>query len=194
MEMYLVRHTITVADKTVCYGQTDVPVDTGQFKISYPDICKKLPEKIDTVYSSQLIRCSILAQQLVKEKYTSVSVTYDNRLKELNFGDWEMKKWDDINKEALGKWMQKFTTEKVPCGESNADLHERVVSFWNEILSQDKNCCIITHAGVMRSILSIINKSELQNAFALYPVKYGDVIKITRLDDCSFKYTLLEAT
>lgn len=182
MEIYLVRHTITTADKTICYGQADVPVDTSQFKISYPAISKKLPEKVDAVYSSPLIRCSILAQQLVKEKYTSLSVTYDNRLRELNFGDWEMKKWNDINKEELDKWMQKFTTEKVPDGESNADLHERVVYFWNEIIQQNKNCCIINHAGVMRSILSVINDSALDEAFTLYTINYSDVVRIINVD------------
>jgi alpha-ribazole phosphatase len=194
MEIYLVRHTITIADKTVCYGQADIPADINQFNLSLSGILLKLPESIETIFSSPLIRCSFLTKELVKQKYPAAAVKYDNRIKELNFGDWEMKKWDEINQTDLQKWMNNFTVEKVPGGESNTDLHERVVSFWNEIIKRNKNCCIVTHAGVIRSILSIINKSELQNAFTLYPVKYGAVIKILRLDDCSFKYTLLETT
>lgn len=191
MEIYLVRHTITITDKTVCYGHADVPVDTNQFKISYHPISKKIPEDIDIIYSSPLIRCSILAEQLIKEKYTGGSVKYDDRIKELNFGDWEMKKWDEVNQQELEKWMINFTTEKVPGGESNADLHERVTDFWNELIKEYKNCCIVTHAGVIRSILSIINASKLKDAFTLYPVKYGDVIRITTVNNSYFEYTFL---
>lgn len=182
MEIYLVRHTITTADKTICYGQADVPVDTSQFKISYTAISKKLPENTDIVYSSPLIRCSILAQQLVKEKYPAVSVTYDVRIKELNFGNWELKKWSEINQSELDKWMQNFTTEKVPGGESNTDLHERVVSFWNGITKQNKNCCIVTHSGVIRSLLSVLNDSALDEAFTRYSINYGDVVRIINID------------
>lgn len=182
MEIYLVRHTITMADKAICYGQADVPVDASQFKISYPAISKKLPENTDIVYSSPLLRCSILAQQLVNEKYPALSVTYDDRIKELNFGDWEMKKWDEINQTDLQKWMNNFTVEKVPGGESNADLHERVISFWTEITQQNKNCCIVTHAGVIRSILSVINNSALDEAFTRYTIHYCDVVRIINID------------
>ena len=191
MEIYLARHTITTADKTICYGQADVPVDTSQFKSSYPVISKKLPEKVDAVYSSPLIRCSFLAREIIKDKYSNTPLHYDDRIKELNFGDWEMKKWDDINQSELDKWMNNFTTEKVPGGESNADLHKRVVSFWDELIQQNKNSCIITHAGVIRSILSIINNSELQNAFTLYSINYGDVIKIATVNNSSFEYSFL---
>jgi alpha-ribazole phosphatase len=191
MEIYLVRHTKTVADKNVCYGQADVPVDINQFKLYLPDLLKKLPAHIDTIYSSPLIRCSFLAQELLNVKYGKATLVPDNRIMELNFGNWEMKKWDEVNQQELEKWMNNFTVEKVPGGESNADLHERVTDFWNQVIQRRNNCCIVTHAGVIRSILSIINASELKNAFTLYPVTYGDVIRITIIKNRHFEYTFL---
>lgn len=191
MEIYLVRHTITEADKTVCYGQADVPVDMNQFKLSFPGLLSKLPEHTDTIFSSPLTRCSFLAQELLNIKYAEASLILDSRIMELNFGDWEMGKWNKINQQDLEKWMNNFTTEKIPGGESNADLHERVTDFWNEAIQKHNGCCIITHAGVIRSILSIINKSELKNAFTLYPVKCGDIIKIIAVNNSHFEYTFL---
>ena len=193
MEIYLVRHTITTADKTICYGQADVSVDIDQFKLSFPGILPKLPELIDTIFSSPLIRCSFLTEQLVKEKYPMAVVKYDNRLKELNFGNWELKKWDEINKQELDKWMINFTTEKVPGGESNKELHDRVISFWNKITKQNKNCCIVTHAGVIRSILSVINDSALDEAFTRYTINYCDVVRIISIDKnpANFSYEFL---
>lgn len=97
---------------------------------------------------------------------------------ELNFGYWEMKKWSEINPQELKTWMNNFTNGKVPGGESNLDLHRRVSDFWNIVIERDNDCCIVTHAGVIRSILTIVNQSDLKDAFSLYAIKYGEVIKI----------------
>jgi alpha-ribazole phosphatase len=54
----------------------------------FENIKEQLP--IDaTYYSSPLVRCKILASYLQ-------SSDFDSRLVEMNFGDWELQKWDDI--------------------------------------------------------------------------------------------------
>lgn len=178
MEIYLVRHTKPNLGKSVCYGHADVPLDENCFEISYAEIKNNIPPSIDIIYSSPLQRCSVLAAKLEKDIHLSRPVIYDDRLRELNFGDWELQNWNSINKTALEKWMQKFTTEKVPGGESNEELHKRVVSFWNGISIAPGNKCIVTHAGVIRSILSVVNNTLLENAFLLYPIHYGVVVKL----------------
>lgn len=178
MEIYLVRHTSTVVDRATCYGQSDVPFDIEAFDAGFSDIKNKLPRNIDVIYSSPLIRCSYLGSELVKTKYPDKKLITDIRIMELNFGYWEMKKWSEINPQELKTWMNNFTNEKVPGGESNLDLHRRVSDFWNIVIERDNDCCIVTHAGVIRSILTIVNQSDLKDAFSLYAIKYGEVIKI----------------
>lgn len=85
MEIYLIRHTTPDIEKGICYGQSDIPLkDT--FPSEVKNILKSIPKHFDKVYSSPLQRCTQLAN------YIDQNNTIDNRLMELNFGSWELKK------------------------------------------------------------------------------------------------------
>ena len=49
---------------------------------------------------------------------------------EMNFGDWEMKNWDDIPLEELNPWMQDFVNVRVSNGESFTDLYGEWLILW----------------------------------------------------------------
>ncbi|MFB9080950.1 histidine phosphatase family protein [Flavobacterium procerum] len=51
------------------------------------------------------------------ENIKIVSYEEDERLKEKNFGDWEMRKWD-IFRRTTQSWMEDFVTIPVSNGES----------------------------------------------------------------------------
>ncbi|QTE23214.1 alpha-ribazole phosphatase [Polaribacter cellanae] len=173
MEVIFVRHTTPKIQKGICYGQTDLDVTS-----SFSEEVKIILEKEDfsnsdiVFYSSPLLRCKKLAYKISK------NVIFDERLKELNFGDWEVQNWNDINKEDLNTWMQDFVNVKVPNGESFIDLHARTVEFLSEIIKKKhQKIVIITHAGVIRSLHSFINNIPLEKSFNL-KLNYGDVLKI----------------
>ncbi|CAL2079596.1 conserved hypothetical protein [Tenacibaculum dicentrarchi] len=174
MEIILVRHTTPNIEKGICYGQADIGViDT--FLEEVPLILKEVPvnDTETAYYSSPLKRCKLLAEQL------SDTIIFDDRLKELDFGDWELKKWDDINKPELDIWMNDFVNITVTNGESYIDLHTRTVQFLNEIKRLKKqHIVIVTHAGVIRSLWAYVNNISLENSFDL-KLKYGDIIKFT---------------
>ncbi|WP_370398106.1 alpha-ribazole phosphatase [Tenacibaculum dicentrarchi] len=174
MEIILVRHTTPNIEKGVCYGQADISViDT--FLEEVPPILKEVPvnDTETAYYSSPLKRCKLLAEQL------SDTIIFDDRLKELDFGDWELKKWDDINKPELDIWMNDFVNITVTNGESYIDLHNRTVEFLNELKSLKKQrVVIVTHAGVIRSLWAYVNNISLENSFDL-KLKYGNIIKFT---------------
>ena len=143
MEVYLIRHTNPAIEKGICYGQTDLPAEEHLFEKEFVAILKKLPKQFDKVYSSPLQRCSKLAAKL------SNNPVFDNRLMELNFGDWENKSWDKIDLMLLSVWMQDFVNEKAGGAESYAELHQRIVSFMKELQTIEyKIVVIIIHAGV----------------------------------------------
>lgn len=173
MEIILVRHTTPNIAKGICYGQADIGV-TSTFIEELQPILKNVPlnDKNTVYYSSPLQRCAILAEKL------SDTIMYDNRLKELNFGDWELQPWDTIDKRPLDIWMNNFVTESTKNGESYIDLHKRTTTFLEEIkqLNHEK-IVIITHAGVIRSLYAYIHNSPLEKSFDL-KVAYGQVIKI----------------
>ncbi|PJJ06988.1 alpha-ribazole phosphatase [Flavobacterium sp. 1] len=176
MEVYLVRHTETVCEKGICYGQSDVGI-CEPYDIVFESILNQLPQDA-VLYSSPLQRCAILAKNI--QKNTKIdSIIEDSRLMEMNFGDWELKSWDDIPQEVLNPWMADFVNVRVPNGESFVDLNERVVDFLeNEIPKEiEKPLIIVAHAGVIRSVLCKINNLPLQEAFKA-PLDYGTVIKV----------------
>jgi alpha-ribazole phosphatase len=180
MEVYLIRHTTPQIEKGICYGQSDIPL-TELFKNESEKLLLNLPQDIDVVYSSPLSRCRKLAE-LIKTKGPIIP---DKRLLELNFGDWEMKKWDDIEQEELNKWMQNFVNVQVPNGESFVDLNNRVNHFIDELVKKNhKRVVIITHAGVIRSFIIRILEIPLKNAFKI-PVDYSSVTKVDiGVDNC----------
>ena len=160
MEIYLVRHTTPYIGKGICYGQLDIPVEASLFEKELAVIKSKIPSAIATYYSSPLTRCNILAQELFK------NYTTDNRLMELRFG--ENKSWDNIPPGELNLWMQDFVNVAPPNGESYNALHQRITAFVDDLLATEKeSAVIVTHAGNIRSFLSLALGLPLQIHFVL---------------------------
>jgi alpha-ribazole phosphatase len=171
MEVYLVRHTETVCAKGICYGQADVEL-SEPYAEQFDEIRRQLPEKA-LFYSSPLQRCTILANFLSSSDYN-----VDKRLMEMNFGNWELKSWDAIPSEEIDPWMKDFVNVKVPDGESFTELHNRVLSFIDQKLTnQPVPVVIVAHAGVIRSFLCKQMNLDLKDAFS-NKVDFGQVIKI----------------
>lgn len=172
MEVYLVRHTETVCEKGICYGQSDVELLEPYIQ-KFEIIKSQIPTGA-SVYSSPLIRCVKLANHIAE-----APIITDARLMEMNFGDWEMQNWDAIPVDDLTPWMNDFVNVQVPSGESFVDLHDRVLDFLESKLQKDRSGAIVVvaHAGVIRSILCKITGLPLKEAFQ-NKVDFGSVIKI----------------
>ena len=171
MEIFLVRHTETVCEKGICYGQADMDIKEPYIEF-FQEIKTQLPTDA-ILYSSPLLRCKKMAEFISKD------ITFDKRLMEMNFGNWELQPWNDIPVEEIKPWMDNFVTIRVPNGESFEDLHERVGEFYSELLQKkEAKVIIICHAVSIRSILSRYHKTNLVDAFSFYSINYGEVIKI----------------
>ncbi len=173
MEVYLIRHTTPEIAKGICYGQYDLDLATS-FLSELKTIQQALPKQVFNYpcFSSPLQRCSLLAQQLFK------TVRFDERLKELNFGHWEMRAWDDIPKAELDPWMHDFVNTPTPQGESYVDLHKRTTEFLEELRQQNlTNAVLVTHGGVMRSLWAHVHDIPLNKSFDL-KLSYGSILKL----------------
>ena len=185
MEIYLIRHTTPNIAKGICYGQTDLDVtDTFEQEVAYTK--EHLPENIQTVYSSPLLRCTKLAQALFPQH----TIQLHNDLMELDCGEWEMQLWEEIPKPEIQPWMDDFVNVQVPNGESYTQLHERVVKRFQWIAQQAKPAVIIAHGGVLRSILSHITNTPLKESFDAFTCHYGCVVKLTFENDI-YKHEML---
>ncbi len=174
MEIYLIRHTSVAVEKGVCYGQKDV--DLAE---SYPEELEEVKKQLegiefDAVYASPLTRTKKLATDIFGDK-----VIADERIMELNFGDWEGKFWDEIKDPLLPKWMEDFVNRKCSNGESFVMLRDRVLDFWKEVLLKDfRRIVIFTHGGVIRTIQATLNNIKLEDSFNEPTPDFGEVVVI----------------
>lgn len=174
MEIYLIRHTTPDISKEICYGQSDIAL-AKSFHEEVQMILPQLPNKVDEVYTSPLSRCLRLTEMIPHKTLKEVP-----QLQEMNFGEWELKRWNDIPEDELNPWMENFVNERVPNGESMQMLADRVVGWYSDLQFDVEKVAIVTHAGPLRILLSHINRTPLEEAFQLYNVKYGEVITIER--------------
>ncbi len=160
MEIYLIRHTTPHIEKGICYGQSDVPL-ANSFENEWQALKDKLPIAADVLFSSPLSRCLALASKL--GVHYRLPVIQNDRLKELNFGDWEMKQWNDIDATSLQQWMNDYINVKCPNGESYLDLAERVQLFLMHLRTEaPSKVIIVTHHGAMKAMHSILNNVDLK--------------------------------
>ncbi len=173
MEIILIRHTSVAVSKSVCYGRSNVGL-ADTFDAEKEILLGKLGLTANpVVYSSPASRCIRLSE--------SISPAYrtDDRLRELDFGRWEMLPWTEIPESELNPWMSDFVNANPPGGENFVTLHNRTENFLREILrTNHSHAVVVTHAGVIRSLVCHCLGIPLENAFRLQ-VDYGFVCRIS---------------
>lgn len=181
----MIRHTTPLIEKGTCYGQADIDV-THSFSEEAAIIRQHLPEGLQAVYSSPLQRCSKLAELLFPEH----AIQYEPDLMEICCGEWELLSWDDIPREVVDPWMNDFVNVSIPGGESYVQVFERVSRVFESVAASGGNAAIVTHGGVIRSILAHITATPLKDSFSAFSLHYGCVVKIDRVNN-GFRHEVL---
>ena len=176
MIIYLIRHTKPDVTEGTCYGQSDIDIVKEEFQRDLIYMKSVIPiRNWQAAYTSPLKRCAKLTNELTQG---SCKIITDNRIKELNFGDWELQKWNNIPEKEMNEWCENYIQKSPPNGESYNELYERTVNFWKMLNGKDhKTAGIITHGGVIRSILAHIFEMPLKNSFSI-KLHYSEIIKI----------------
>ena len=173
MKVTLIRHTSVDVPKGVCYGQTDVPV-ASTFPEEAEQTKKLLQGKsFDKVFSSPLTRARLLAEYCGYSDYTT-----DGRLLEMNMGDWEMQRYDDIKDDNLQKWYDDYMHVATTNGESYPMVYRRVESFLNELKEKDyRSVAIFAHCGILLCA-GIYGKLFPEEGCFEHAVDYGGIEEI----------------
>lgn len=169
MNIYLIRHTSVDVPKGICYGQTDVPLK-GSFLEEAETIKKQIQHiPFDKVYASPLSRCIKLANYCF-----NLPIEQSQEILELNFGDWEMQKWDVIGEHP---WWNDWVNVSTLNGESYQQMYRRVAFFFNKITAQSsfKNIAIVAHGGVLACSRTYFKGIPLEKSFK-EPINYGEIM------------------
>lgn len=146
------RHPAPKIPLGFCYGQTDL-------EIAEPEKLSPSVSEFELIFSSPLQRCIKAAQILFPKN----EIITDERLKELNFGEWENRKWDDVPKNELDEWSKNLLSFRPGGSESFQELSERVNAFLQELLQRkEEKILVLSHAGTMRAVLSHIMNISLE--------------------------------
>lgn len=174
MEIYLVRHTSVDVPAGCAYGQTDVPL-----RSSFEEEAEIVKETLsahtfDKVWSSPLTRCVRLAHYC-----GYLNAEKEDRIKEINFGEWEMKSWDEVSADPRSEtWFNDWINVPAPSGESLQDQYNRVSHFLDEIRKSGlQKVCLFTHGGVLTCARVYTGEYELKDSFKTVP-SYGTVLKL----------------
>lgn len=184
MRIHLIRHTTPDVPLGTCYGWADVPL-ASTFAEEAALVQAKLATLLqgahpELVYSSPLSRCRRLAELC---GYSNPLL--DERLKELNFGAWELQPFEAISDPQLQRWYDDYLYEAPTGGESFYQQSLRVASFLDELCEQAKNeespageVLIFTHGGVLLGAGLWAGLFPLEEAFD-HRQPYGAILTLT---------------
>ena len=173
MKITLIRHTSVAVEPGICYGWSDVNV-AASFEAEASRVKTALAGKsFDIAYSSPLSRCRKLA-----DFCGFPNPVVDERLKELNFGKWEMQKWDNITDPALQRWYDDWIHTPAGGAESYEEQCARVAEFLRELRhSGHTRPCIFTHRGVIACALVYAGICPVEASFN-EDIPYGSLTDI----------------
>lgn len=173
MEIFLARHTSVDVPRGTCYGFTDVPLRASFRREAAATRLLLRGLTFDHVYTSPLSRAAKLATYCGFPR-----AERDSRLKEMNMGEWEMQRFDDIRDERLQLWYDDFLNQPTTGGESFRDLYARVSSFLDGLKRKDfRRVAVFAHGGVLICAQVYAGTIPLEDGFK-HLTPYGGVIHL----------------
>ena len=130
MRLILVRHPKPLCEKGICYGRLDLECEPEALSEAVQRLAKLAPTS--RVFTSPARRARDLATRL------GTPLIVDDRLQELDFGDWEGRRWQDLGREAIDAWHRGLPDSAPPNGETLTAMAERCASWLQEPSAQRK--------------------------------------------------------
>ncbi len=172
--IYLIRHGSTgPGNKGRLVGTTDIPVcNQGLDRISQLQTFFQTKNP-GVIYCSPMLRTRQTLSALKSQGDWSCDVMFDKRLKEMDFGEWEMKNWEQIlqKDEALVAGFSQYDDFVFPGGEKVTDFVLRV----SEMLalfqkSEHQELVVVSHGGVIRTCICLALGLPARN-YLLFNIK-----------------------
>ena len=112
--------------------------------------------RFDHCISSPLSRAKETAEIILRESGSNIPVSFDDRIKEMNFGSYERM---NIRDEKIVRFLTEPDVHyKFPDGERATELMKRTQQFLNELIAKDddKTYLVSTHGCALRAMLNFL--------------------------------------
>lgn len=119
---------------------------------------------IDIIYASPIKRAYETARIAKGDK--NIKLITDERLVELNFGDYEGHTEEELLKEGRGEEIAKIFAGEMnirsPKGETLQEVQNRIKSFFKDLISKEdgKKVLIVTHGAVLKVIIGLFRREK----------------------------------
>ncbi|MGQ0699790.1 MAG: alpha-ribazole phosphatase family protein [Panacagrimonas sp.] len=150
--LFLIRHPPVAMPPGICFGRSDVPA------LEWPEanvdaLRAKLPPESQFL-SSPLSRCRTLAESLAQQ---AERVRLDARLQEIDFGEWELRRFDSIDRSLIDAWAARPWDFVPPGGESAQAMSGRVLEALDDMLRDAPDSLVlVSHGGPLRVVLGTL--------------------------------------
>lgn len=158
LELVVVRHGVTAWNLERRYqGQRDIPLLLPDALADMDRLRDHLAnEAFDAVHCSDLTRCRQTLAHVLPAR--EALATFDPRLRELDFGEYEGRTWDELKDDPRYRaWIDSTGEQAPPGGESAAALWTRLEAWLGEVFleaaeREHRRVLVVSHGGVIREL------------------------------------------
>ena len=196
-KIMLVRHGVTEWNVTnKIQGQSDIhlaPDGVHQARL----LTAHFPfDIVDAIYSSDLHRAMTTAEVIASR--FNLEIIPVKEFREINFGSWEGRSFEEIAKEDPAEFKNFFLRPDmllIKDGETFAELQNRAITMLKKIvhdIGDKKHIVIVTHGAIIRTIIAYILEMPLRKIWTLK--QHNTAVNILRIDDGAFSLELFNST
>lgn len=156
--LYLLRHGPTAAAPGCLLGSTDAPL-SGSGLSRLHNVIEPHLRKVECWQCSPLRRAQQTLTYLQEHGCHISQPVYDPRLREIAFGDWELRHFAEIaaaDPARVAAWQEQYLDFAFPNGEAVQAFVSRIHDKLAELRSTSGGSIgIVTHGGVIRTMLCL---------------------------------------
>ncbi|MEW5706260.1 MAG: alpha-ribazole phosphatase [Actinomycetota bacterium] len=164
MRLYLIRHGETKYNKIHKFiGRTDIELSPKGILQAEALSSYLRMKPIKSIYSSDMLRARQTAEIIARPH--GLKVLLRENLREIDFGDWEGKTYDEIEAldgQKVREWVSSPQDVIIPGGESWQDFKTRVIYTVNRIIDEEKDgdVVLVTHGGPIKLLISYFLRDD----------------------------------
>lgn len=164
MDLILLRHTASLDNEAGVFSHPQV--DLSEKGYQQLQMLLKKDFQVEKIYSSPYKRSRLLAEALAEK--LGLSLEIDDRLREIGFGDFEGKTFEEIEElypKEVEAWMADPWGFKYPGGEAFSSVRQRAADFVKELY---KSSLVISHQALMFSLMAEVLAYDYEQLSKLY--------------------------